>query len=153
MATSTPNVYPVRLDDGQRARLTALTRNGRAAAAKIRHAQVLLWSDEGRGGGRLTAREIGSRLGMHVNTVDRVRKKFALGGEGPALDRRAPEAPARPPKIDGRAEAHLIAIYCGPPPAGRVKWTLRLLAGEMTRRGLVTSVCAETVRRTLKKTS
>jgi hypothetical protein len=58
-----------------------------------------------------------------------------------------------PPKIDGRVEAHLIALCCGPAPAGRARWTLRLLAGELRRRGLVTQVSAEAVRRALKKTS
>ncbi len=55
------------------------------------------------------------------------------------------------PKIDGRAEAHLVAIHCGPSPEGQARWTLRLLADELKARGLVTQVCIETVRRALKK--
>ena len=74
-----------------------------------------------------------------------------LEGEESALNRKVREVPAIEPKIDGKAEAHLIAICCGPPPAGRTRWTLSLLAGELKKRGLVTSVCAETVRKTLKK--
>ena len=57
-----------------------------------------------------------------------------------------------PPKIDGRAEAHLIAICTGPPPAGRVRWTTELLAGELVRRGVVDSISGEAVRLALKKT-
>ena len=57
------------------------------------------------------------------------------------------------PVIDGEAEAHLVAICCSPPPEGRVRWTMELLAGEMVGRKIVTHVCAETVRKTLKKTS
>jgi transposase len=153
MAISTPNLYPICLTPEQRERLLAITRNGHAPAKKIRHAQVLLWSDVGREGGRLSSREIGERLDMHVNTVDRIRKRFALEGEAPALNRKVRETPAVPPKIDGHVEAHLIAICCGPPPEGRTRWTLTLLAGELKRKGFVTSVCAETVRKTLKKTS
>jgi hypothetical protein len=151
MAVSTPNLYPVRLTAQQRESLIEITRNGHAPAKKIRHAQILLWSDVDREGGRLSGREIAERLGMHTNSVDRVRKRFFLEGEEPALNRKIRQTPAVEAKIDGHVEAHLIAICCGPPPEGRTRWTLSMLAGELTRRGLVTSVCAETVRKTLKK--
>jgi hypothetical protein len=90
---------------------------------------------------------------MHINSVDRIRKLFVLEGAGPALERKVREASSIPPKIDGQTEAQLIAICCGPPPEGRVRWTLRLLASELMRKGLVTSVCVETVRQALKKTN
>jgi hypothetical protein len=151
MAKSTPNQYVVRLRSEQRERFQAITRNGHAPAKKIRHAQILLWSDVHRDGGRLPSREIAERLGMHDNTVDRIRKRFVLEGEEPALNRKVRLHPPIAPKIDGRAEAHLIALCCGPTPRGRARWTLRLLTQEMKRRGFVTSVCIETVRKTLKK--
>ena len=153
MAISTPNQYPVCLTPEQRERFLEITRNGRAPAKKIRHAQVLLWSDAGCEGGRMTSREIAERLEMHVNTVDRIRKRFVLEGEEPALNRKVRETPAIPSKIDGHVEAHLIAICCGSPPEGRTRWTLSLLADELQRKGLVTYVCAETVRKALKKTN
>jgi transposase len=153
MAVSTPNLYPVCLTPEQRERLATITRNGHAPAKKIRHAQVLLWSDTGREGGRLSRNRIAERLDMHVNSVDRIRKRFVLEGEEPALNRKPRETPANAPRIDGRTEAHLIAICCGPAPEGRVRWTLTLLADELKRKGLVTHVCAETVRKTLKKTN
>lgn len=153
MAISTPNKYLVWLSSEQRKRLEVLTRNGHASAKKIRHAQVLLWSDGHRDGGRLSSREIGERLGMHDNSVDRIRKRFVLEGEEPALNRKPRETPAVPPKIDGEVEAHLIAICCGAPPEGQARWTLKLLASELKKRRLVTSVCVETVRKALKKTS
>lgn len=153
MAVSTPNLYRVCLTDEQQRSLEDITRNGHASAKKIRHAQVLLWSDVNRPGGRLSSREIADRLGMHDNSVDRIRKRFVLEGEEPALNRKPRQTPAIEPKIDGQVEAHLIAICCGPPPEGRVRWTLVLLAQELKRKGLVTSVCAETVRKTLKKTN
>jgi transposase len=153
MAISTPNKYLVWLSSEQRERLDAITRNGHASAKKIRHARVLLWSDGHREGGRLSSREIAERLDMHDNSVDRIRKRFVLEGEEPALNRKQRETPAVEAKIDGRVEAHLIAICCGPAPEGHTRWTLSLLAGELKKRGLVTSVCAETVRKTLKKTN
>jgi hypothetical protein len=153
MAVSTPNLYPVRLTAEQRASFLEITRNGHAPVKKVRHAQILLWSDVENEGGRVSSREIAERLDMHDNTVDRIRKRFVLEGEGPALNRKVREIPATMPKIDGKVEAHLVAICCGPVPEGRVRWTLTLLADELRKKGLVTSVCAETVRKTLKKMS
>jgi len=151
MAISTPNQFPVCLTPEQRERFVSITRNGHAPVKKVRHAQVLLWSDVTGEEGHLSRGEIAERLDMHVNTVDRIRKRFVLEGEGPALNRKVRETPAIPPKIDGYVEAHLVAICCGRPPEGRTRWTLTLLAGELQQKGLVTSVSAETVRKTLKK--
>src|SRR5262249_50271393 len=92
-------------------------------------------------------------LGLHVNTVARVRKLFATAGAQPALDRKPRPAPPTPPKIDGRLEAQVIATCCAPPPDGQVRWTLSLLVEDLTRRGFVTSICREPVRRALKKTT
>lgn len=152
MARSTPNQYPVVLTPDQRDRLEHLTRTGSAPVGKVRHARVLLLSDGERPGGRLTRDRIADALGMHVNTVDRLRKRFVLEGEEPALNRKVRAEPPTPAKIDGRAEAYLIATCCSAAPAGRSRWTLTLLAGELKRRGLVTSVSIETVRKALKKT-
>ncbi len=152
MARSTPNQYPVVLTPEQRDRLERLTRAGSAPVSTVRHARALLLSDGGRPGGRLTRDRIADALGMHVNTVDRLRKRFVLEGEEPALNRKARAEPPTPAKIDGRAEAHLVATCCSPAPEGRARWTLAPLAGELRRRGLVTSVSIETVRQALKKT-
>jgi hypothetical protein len=153
MARSTPNQYPVRLTDEQRERLGRLTRTGTAPVRKVRHARVLLLSDGDRPGGRLTREQIAGALGMHVNTVDRLRKRFVLEGEEPAVNGKPRAEPPVPAKIDGRAEAYLVVACCSGAPDGRARWTLRLLAGELTRRGLVTSVSIETVRKALKKMS
>jgi hypothetical protein len=153
MAKSIPNLYPIELTAEQRHRFTDITRNGRAPAKKFRHAMVLLLSDRNRPEGHLTREEISKQLGMHVNTIDRIRKRFVLEGEAPALDRKKRQTPPTPPKFDGHAEAQLVALCCSPPPSGRAKWSLRLLVKEATKRKIVTSVCVETVRKTLKKTS
>ena len=121
--------------------------------AKVRAARVLLLADRGREGGGWADRAVADALGMHVNSVAKVRKRFVTEGEEPALARKPRLDPPVPPKVDGRVEAHLVALCCSPAPAGRSRWTLELLAGELARRGLVTSVSVETVRQALKKTS
>jgi len=153
MSVSTPGLYPVVLTDGQRERLREIARNGRASVKKVRHAQVLLWSDRSDGAaGYKERQEIAARLGMHPNSVDRVRKRFVLDGEQPALERRPRPAPPTPPEIDGAAEARIIAMVCDSPPEGHARRTIRLTASEAKRRGFVTDVCVETVRKRLKKT-
>ena len=37
-------------------------------------------------------------------------------------------------KLTGREETFLVAVACSDPPAGRARWTLQLLAGEMVQR-------------------
>jgi len=151
MAISTPNLYPVILDNEQRRRLLDITKNGRSPAKRIQHAQVLLMSDRNRDGGPLSRSQLAELLGIHVNSVDRIRKRFVLEGEAPAVNRKARLTPPIAPKIDGHAEAFLIATCCGPAPKGRTRWTLVLLAEELKKNRFVTSVCVETVRKTLKK--
>jgi transposase len=153
MARSTPNQYPVRLTAEQRERFEDICSNGHAPAKKIAHARLLLLSDHDRDGGAWSRTQVAEALGLHPNTVDKIRKRFVLDGEAPALERKARAAPPRPPILDGRAEAHLVAICCGPAPEGRAEWTLQLLADELVARGVVTRISADTVGRALKKTS
>lgn len=85
MARSTPNQYPVRLTGEQRERFEQLTRTGRAPVNKVRHARVLLLSDRGRPTGPLTRGAIADALGMHANTVDRLRRRSVReGGNRPS---------------------------------------------------------------------
>ena len=73
------------------------------------------------------------------------------GLEGAITNRRPRRKYAR--KVEGRVEAHLIALACGPPPEGYAHWSLRLLADEVVKiEGLdLETLSYETVRRTLKK--
>jgi hypothetical protein len=153
MAVSIPNQYPVVLTAEQRERFEEITRNGHAPAKKIRHAQILLLSDRNRPEGPLTRDAIAEVLDMHVNSVDRIRKRFVQEGEQPALERKVRAEPATEPILDGHGEALLIAICCSAAPPGRTRWTMQLLADELIKRRVVTQISAETVRRRLKKTS
>ncbi len=89
-------------------------------------------------------------------TVARTRKRFLAEGLDEAVRTRK-GGPGRPPKIDGTAEAHLVALACSEPPEGRAVWTVRLLADRYVALGveqgwLLEPVSRETVRQTLKKT-
>jgi homeodomain-containing protein len=146
-------LYPVCLRPEQRQRLHDLCHNGHAPAKKILHARVLLLADKDHPLGRYPDTDIAAALGLHVNTVARIRKLFVQQGEEPALIRKQPLMPPVPAKVDGRLEAQLIAVCCSPAPEGRTRWTLDLLVGELVGKGFVTRICRETVRRALKKTN
>jgi hypothetical protein len=150
---SRPNLYPVRLSPEQRQRLEDLRHNGHAPVKKITHATVLLLADKDHPEGRYNDVHIGQVLGLHINSVARIRKLFVLHGEAPALERKERATPPTPRKVDGHLEAQLVALCCSEAPEGRVRWTLDLLVREVTKRGYVTTICRETIRRALKKTS
>lgn len=97
--------------------------------------------------------QVAEALGLHPDTVEKVRKGFVVDGEAPALERKARAEPPRAPILDGRAEAYLVALCCGPPPEGRAAWTLQLPADEMLARRVVVRISADTVGRALKKTN
>jgi transposase len=82
-------------------------------------------------------------------TVQRLRQRFVEGGLEHALADRPRPGAAR--LLDGRAEAHLLALSCSTPPGQRPRWTMQLLADRLVKAGVVESVSDETVRRTLKK--
>lgn len=143
--------YVVRLIEEERWQLETLVRRGRAHARKLLYARILLKADAD-GPDRWTDERIAEALEVSTATVARERQRFCEDGMEVAL---MPKKPGRPRRrvLDGRAEAHLVALACSEPPEGRVSWTLRLLADRMVEFGHVEGVCHETVRRTLKKTN
>ena len=111
-------------------------------------------SDEGKGASRYwTDREISEALGVHINSVGRIRKRFLEGGIEPALNRKVRQTPPVPPKVTGEVEAQIVALCCSEPPPGYSDWSIRLLTQELKERSIVVEISRETVRRTLKKTA
>jgi transposase len=145
--------YKVTLTAEERQHLSALIATGTAAARKLAHARVLLHADAAPGGPAWTDERIAEAVAVGRATVERVRQRFVEQGLEAALGRKQPDRPSRPRKLDGRAEARLIALACAAPPPGRKEWTMRLLADRLIELEIVDTVCDETVRRTLKKTS
>jgi hypothetical protein len=143
----------VRLTPQQRTQLESIARNGSTKSKRFIHARALLMADEDHPLGRYTDQQIGETLGVAAKTIARIRGAFLLGGITVAVERKERQTPPIEPVIDGRAEAMLVAICCSPAPAGRTRWTLQLLVDELTNRKVVATVCKETVRKTLKKTS
>lgn len=143
--------YIVRLTAAERTLLENLVSKGKAAAYKIKHANILLkvdadgpgWSDE----------ETAEAFGCHANTARNVRQRLVEQGLDAALERKKQQMPSRETIFDGESEARLIAVSCSEPPAGSACWTLQLLADRVVEMEIVETVSASTVRRTLKKTN
>jgi transposase len=124
---------------------------GREAAQTLTHARVLLKADQGPDGPAWTDGRIVEALEVSRPTVERLRRRYAEVGLDAALGRRPPRREYRR-TLDGEQEARLVALSCSEPPAGRARWSMRLLADKLVALEVVEAVSYETVRRTLKKT-
>jgi transposase len=136
--------YKVELTDDERAELEAMLRRGRASARRLMRARVLLFAAE-----NCLDQETASAVRCGERTVQRVRRRFVDGGMEYALSERP--RPGAERLLNGRAEAHLLALSCSTPPDGRAKWSMRLLADRLVQAKVVEAVSDETVRRTLKR--
>jgi transposase len=145
--------YTVTLTAEERQQLHDLVTTGKAAAKKLAHARILLKADAAEGGPSWDDQRIADATEVSTDTVARVRQRFVEQGLEAALTRKKQDRPSRERKLDGRAEARLIALACSAPPDGRKEWTMRLLADRLVELEVVDTVSDETVRRVLKKTS
>jgi transposase len=140
-------IYGVELSASEREHLENIVSTGMEKARKLTRARILLKADEG-----WTDPQIQAALDVSRPTVERVRRKYVMEGLNAALNRKKPDRDYQR-KIDGRDEAHLIALVCGDPPEGYAKWSMRLLAERFVELEHVTveTVSHETVRQVLKK--
>lgn len=106
--------------------------------------QVLLRADAGE-----TDADIADDLGVSAGTAANVRRRFAAEGLEAALRERP--RPGAPAKLDGKAEAVIIALACSPAPGGQARWSARLLASRAVELQVVESVSEDTILRVLKK--
>lgn len=144
-----PKRYVVRLSEEERQFLKDLVSSGKAAAHKIKHANILLNIDVN--GQAWTDEEAATVFSCHRNTVANLRQRLVEQGLEAALERKPNQTP-RQRVCDGASEAKLIALRCGEPPAGQARWTLRLLADKAVELEIVPAISHETVRQVLKKT-
>ena len=138
--------YLVTLTEPERESLLALTKKGSVAARKLTRAHILLQADA-----HATDDAIATALHIGTATVERTRKRFVEGGVETALTERP--RPGGKAKLDGKAEATLVAWTCSAPPDDRARWTMQLLADKLVELQVVAAISDETVRRTLKKRS
>ena len=138
--------YGVTLTSNEREHLLDVGRRGTSSARKVKRALILCKADEG-----LRDREIADSLLVGTATVSRLRKRFVEEGMESALTERP--RPGKKRKLDGKQEAHLIAVACSDAPQGHARWTLQLLANKVIELEFADSISLESVRQILKKTN
>jgi transposase len=134
--------YRVELSQVERVQLVALLSGGKHAARKLKRAQILLAADAG-----ASDEAIVSSIAVSGSTVYRTKRRFVLANLEAALSEEP--RPGAERKLCGKEEALLVATACSNPPAGRARWTLELLAGEMVKLTEHAGLSRETVRRRL----
>ena len=127
--------YKVTLTMDEREQLDKLISTGKAAARKLAHARILLSCEESDGSRGASDSEVAAAVRVSRPTVERVRKAFVEEGLERALNHKRARQ-TRPPAFDGESEAKLIALACSPPPQGRSRWTMRLLADRLVVAGV-----------------
>jgi Homeodomain-like domain len=141
--------YVVRLSEEERGLCQEVIKKLKGSSQKARRAQILLKADAD--GPAWTDSRIAEAYNCRVQTIENLRKRLVSEGFELALEGKKRQEPPTPPKLDGEAQARLIAMRLGKPPAGYAHWTLQLLADELVALEIVESISHETVRKTLKK--
>ena len=144
--------YKVTLTEEEHNQLEALTHSGKTATSKFIHARALLLCDAGAYGSPWKVADVAAALGITTRTIEHLKARFVEEGIEAALERKPS---TKPPKItfDGAFDARLTALACSPAPAGRARWTVRLLAEKVVELKLAPTVSHLSVHRALKKTN
>jgi putative transposase len=133
------NGLQIELSRQERRQIAELLSGGVQPVRTVIRALALRQMDAGR-----TTVEAGDAVGISAKAAWEIGKRYLEGG----LERAVYDAPRPRPKplLDAEHGQRIIAMVCGPPPAGRARWTVRLIAEEAVKRKLVEHVGPETVR-------
>lgn len=135
--------YPIALSQQEREELAGIVKGGTNKVRVVHRAQILLWSDAGK-----SDLEIADLLSVSSFSVASTRQKWVEAHSLMDKPRRG-----RPPLLDGKQEAFLVALTCSESPQGRETWSMQLLADRLVELQIVEhAISDETVRRILKKT-
>ncbi len=144
--------YNVRLSEDERGRLNDLIHKGKGLAQILTKARILLKADVSEAGDGWSDSRIAEALDTSIANIERTRRQLVEEGFDAVLTRKSNPNSARPRIFDGEAEAKLIALSCGPAPAGYARWSLRLLEEKVVELQIVDRASDNTIGRTLKKT-
>lgn len=129
----------VRLSGKDRRFVAEKLGRGRESARVLRRAWILRQLDQGQ---KIT--QIAGNLGVVRKTVRTIARRYLEEGVESALHEKPRPGKAR--ALDVNQSQRIIAMVCGPPPAGQARWSVRLIAEESVKRKLVPKVGRETVR-------
>lgn len=144
--------YVVRLSTDERETLSAFIGSGKRSAQLLTKARILLKADVSEAGEGWSDGKISEALDTSIANVERTRRQLVEEGFEAVLTRKYNPRSAPRRIFDGVAEAKLIALACGPAPAGYARWTLSLLEEKVVELNIVEKASDNTIGRTLKKT-
>lgn len=144
--------YKVSLTEEESIALKEIMSKGKHSSRQFRNACILLNCDAWESGHQPFSNEqIAELLQISTKTVERLKQRFVEEGFEACIERK-PYTGKKELKADGDFEAHLVALSCSKAPAGRSRWSLRLLADKMVELEFAESISHETIRQVLKKT-
>ena len=142
--------HHVSLTEAEREELVRWGNSQRHSERERKRARILLLADETQEGGAVKDAAIAAQVKVSLPTVNRARMRFAERGLKPSL-RRKVQQKRKERLLDGKGEAHLIALVCSAPPDGHKRWGLHLLKDTLIEQQVVDTISHEAVRQTLKK--
>ena len=147
-----PKKYKINLTDEEFKALKSVIRNKKTSKSIRSRCQIILDIDEAHGK-VLTHEQSSKSNGVCMATITNTVAKYSNGGvEAVTKFKRNVNSDNARRKVDGRAEARLIELACGPVPEGHSRWTIRLLE-ENSKVVLDEPVSREAIRKALKKTN
>ncbi len=147
-----PKKYVINLTEDEFKELKSTIRKKKISRTIRCRCQIILDLDEAHGK-VLTHEQSAKSNGVCLATVANTITKYMDGGVGAVTEfKRNINSDNARRKVDGRMEARLIELACGPVPEGHSRWTIRLLEEE-ARVFLETPVSREAIRNALKKTN
>ena len=144
-------IYRIKLSKDERSQLESVRKKGSHKAAKFKRALTLLLTDEGEYGSASKDSDVAIATGLHVNSIEKIRKRCCEVGPIGALEPKPRETPPREIKITGEVEAHITQIACSEPPKGAARWTLHLIANRLVEIEVIDSISHTSVGLVLKK--
>lgn len=143
---------PVYLTEEERATVEKFAKNGTHNSHLIVRANILLVLDRTGKKDHMRIKRTAEEHGVSRQTVYNIIKDYHNSKDiGEFLSRKVRETPPRQPKVDGEAEAHIIALACSKAPEGYAQWTVRLLTEKVVELDFVDSISPATIHRLLKK--
>lgn len=123
--------------------LISLLSKGKNSVHHIKRAQILLAMHN-----QYPAIIVAEIVKSTKKTVYNTLKAYREGGLVKALHDLP--RPGQPLLLNQKQEAHVVALACSDPPAGRARWTVRLLVEFAKKTKIVMTVSRETIRKLLK---
>lgn len=139
-----PKKYQVKLKKKDREYLEKFISTGVRSAREITRAKILLLSNQ-----RVVNKEITKQLGSTPVTIGNIEKKYCTQGLEAALKDK--KRPGKPKQVFKETETAIIALACSETPAGRERWTIRLLRDKIVQLGIADTISHTQVLRILKK--